>query len=203
MTGLPILKSDAMKVYAAVGQALCTWASAESALTLIFYTLAGNKTRQQAAAIMDSIISFDTRIDVLDALYTLKNASEEDAEIWRKLIARCRKLYKKRHKLAHFRLIVTQTKTGRNIPEIAPFFSYENWLNGKLLSLSLAEIEQLNAQFDELHDALLWILERLVSKRRKGKFAQDGEDPPPIAHLRSLARQSLLERQKQPQSIAP
>lgn len=185
-------------MYAAVGEALSNWATAETGLTMLFYGLCGTETRQQASAIMDTIISFDTRMDVVSALFALRDPSAEDAEFWRKFSGKCRKLYSRRHRIAHFRLLAAERKDGSIKADIAPFFSHEKWVTGGLKTLTIGEINELSERFIDLHDALLWMIPRVAAEAPpKEYFGQDDAEPPLITLVREAARQSLLEQQQQ------
>jgi hypothetical protein len=195
MTMAPIPAADAMYVYAAVGQALSTWTTVETDLTMAFYNLCGTQTRQQAAAILDTIIAFDIRVDVLNALFALKKPAETDAELWRKVIERCRKYYKKRHEIAHFRLMAIERKKGVVTAEIAPFFSYEKWMTSNLPTLTIVQIDERATKFEQMHFALLWIVQKLaVEEQPTEYFAPDPEEPELITQLRALALLSIEER---------
>lgn len=92
-------------------------------MSQLFWHVSGGTTLQKAEAIFDTVVSFETRIAILDAVVACdENLTDEEKVIWANLSTRLRKLYKKRHEVAHF---------GVSSPEdlvkgtrIAPFFTW-------------------------------------------------------------------------------
>ena len=105
-----------------VGITLHAWSQVESGMAQLFWQVSGSDL-EKAEAVFDTIVSFETRIAVLDAVIACDGLMpEEEKEVWTSLSARLRKLYKKRHEIAHFGVASpADIVTGARI---APFFTW-------------------------------------------------------------------------------
>src|SRR5262245_49679864 len=89
----------------AVGHALRTWGMFELMLAQLFGMLSDYSDYKKAYAIFETIISFETRVDILDALMALEGLTPLEHETWRRFSSKIRKNHKKRHELAHFSVL--------------------------------------------------------------------------------------------------
>jgi hypothetical protein len=106
----------------AVGTTLHAWSQVESGISQLFWHVSGTSLHK-AEAIFDTVVSFETRIAVLDAVVACEDTlSEDEKEVWTSLSVRLRKLYKKRHEVAHFGVASPEDFVSGT--RIAPFFTW-------------------------------------------------------------------------------
>lgn len=180
----------------AAGNALHAWSGVELALAWLFEILSDINNQGKSHAIFDAIVSFDARLNVVDAVMTMETISDLDREVWNKLVARLEKKYKKRHEIAHFN--ISSNASGISL---SPFLTQGTILRGEKRSLSTAEINERAVSFNGLRLALTWIVLHAIKRRHPGAGIPMPE-PPLIAQLRALAVQTLEERERKRQHPA-
>jgi hypothetical protein len=177
--------SDFKDLMATVGFSLHAWAQVETVLGILFLEVSGIRHPYQAGAIFDSIVDFRSRLAMLDAAMEHSNASELELEIWTRLSARLRKLYKRRHEIAHFGISEADIVKATTI---SPFFTFNKLLRRTHRTLTKGQIDVRGLQFAEAGAAVRW-LARAISKR-KGLFARPvpgpDEEPRLIVQIRAL-----------------
>jgi hypothetical protein len=186
-------------VMAQVGLCLSSWSQVETGMGLLFGTVGGIGDYRRAFTIFDAIVSFETRVAVLDTAMALETThlTDEDREIWSAVSARLRKLYKKRHEVAHFS---TDFRTIAAQPGIRPFFSWNKDDQGRAKFLSLKEMQERAAKFGEAAAAVTWFNGSLQQQKLPPEFrpAQIPE-PPLIVRIRELRAQKKQAPPLQPQ----
>ncbi|MFN5129473.1 MAG: hypothetical protein ACK519_10665 [Sphingomonadaceae bacterium] len=131
----PIVERD--QLAAAVGYALDEWTQVEITLAFIFCSIFDDTktplpsgytewsemsvTQRMLHSIMDAIIGFDTRIDVISAAVRDANISPLLKTIWGKLNARLKKKYKSRHQIAHFMILEIEEEGKPTCYRLTPF----------------------------------------------------------------------------------
>jgi hypothetical protein len=176
-------------VLSQVGLCLNAWSQVETGMGIVFGGVSGMDNYRNACTIFDAILSFDARIAVLDTAVRIETTflDQEDREIWAALSARLRKLYKRRHEVAHFSV---DYGTMIDKPGIRPFFSWNKHAKDEAKFLSLKEMQELSDRFTEASTAIHWFNNVAQRKRLPPQFQpQPVEEPPLIAHIReSLAQ---------------
>ena len=179
----------------AVGAALSNWSLVELQLSGLFCNLSRIEQRQ-ARAIFDGIISFEVRLGICDRLMAFQPVSELEAEMWTRLSARLSKFYKKRHELAHFSVLHSDS----GAVAIAPFLTSAA-IGGKVRELSTDQIRERSGKFIELHMAVHWFATRAFhGSSRPPAESPDPQEPPLVPRLRDAASQ-ILEAKKQQNTI--
>jgi hypothetical protein len=95
------MADDRNQILVAVGDALENWSRVEIHLTNLFSTLSDLQDKRdiqinrKAHAIFDTIVSFETRLQVIDTPMAEERLSELDLETWARCSARLNKFYKK------------------------------------------------------------------------------------------------------------
>lgn len=182
----------------AVGQALQTWGALENNLTDMFANLSDIPHRGKAFALFDTIISFETKADVIDTLMSIEKLTALEHETWRRFSAQLRKHYKKRHEIAHFGLVGDTTKEGDVRYKLSPFLSLGGIVRGQVRTLTTKEIQARKAKFLDLNGALWWF-SMDVETRRGRRPSNPMQAPPLVLRLRELAAQILEERERKQQ----
>jgi len=175
---------------AAVGIALNGWSQVEVAMSSLFYVVSGIDNEGKAGAIFDAVISLETRLAILDAAIENEPSVADDCELWAALSARIRKLYKKRHEVAHF-LTPSSPQTATSI---SPFFSLEKHYRGTNKTLTDMEILQRAEKFGDVADAVTWFRDVWLPKvRLERPPSEPPEEPPLISHiLESLSQKKVV-----------
>jgi hypothetical protein len=183
----------------AVGLTLHAWSQVESAMSQLFWHVSGTDDMHKAEAIFDTIVSFETRIAVLDAVTACEDQlSDEEKLIWASLSSRLRKFYRKRHEVAHF---------GISSPEdmiygtrITPFFT---WGKARAKTNKYLNHDQIMARanaFASASRAVGWFTSIMLQRRLP---SEDGEPPPQepelILHIRELLAQRREGQPPQPE----
>ena len=192
----------------AIFDALAAWSNVEVQLAMLFAVLSGiqdvrdNRLNPKAHTIFDAVINFDARLSIIDALMAEEALTPLEAETWARGSNKFRKLYKKRHALAHF--AISSNPTNPLAPEIEwdhaimPFFTLGSIMRGTAKTLSASQILDRTPKFAEAANAISYFTE--VASRRRGKPADSPTpEPPLVARLRASASQILEERQKRQQ----
>ena len=170
---------------AQVGATLHAWNQVESAMGLVFLATSGISNFLKAGSIFDSVISFEARIAVLDAAVTHdEKLSADEKEVWLCLSAKLRKLYKKRHEVAHFSLLSEDMRDGERI---LPYFTWNKHARNSTKHLTLAQLAERSAKFTAASEAVTW---QSTLRRQKDLPPRANEPPTPtpqmILHIREL-----------------
>lgn len=187
-------------VMMAVGTAINSWNQVESGMGILFLAVSDIANPYKAGAIFDRMVSFETRLAVLDAAMEFEALISEDEKlIWTNLSARLRKNYKKRHEVAHF-----TTGTPEDMAEGAGIFPYFTWnkhhtSNTKLLTQP--QILERSLKFSALSNCVTWFSRTAAHRKQPAKFPPpSSEEPPLIAHIREL---ELLKKQESERQRPP
>jgi hypothetical protein len=183
---------------ATLGGALAAWSNVENNMGLLFNAASGIPDMQKSGAIFDAVVAFEARLAVLNATIENDNSlSEEDKELWACLSDRLRKLYKKRHEVAHFSVIGDVP----NATSIAPFFTWNKHNRNAIKSLTITQIFERSGKFSEAANAMSWF----VNLVQRAKFPppirpQPLAEPDLIVRIRGLIAQKREAQTPQPQS---
>jgi hypothetical protein len=152
---LPPFPKKYAALMAEVGNTLNSWSTVETGMGLLFNSLTGPANINKSYAIFDAVVSFEVRVAVLDAAIELEPLfTEEEREVWACLSARLRKLYKKRHEVAHF--TIKEKLDPQNASAISPFFSWNKELRSTAKFLTAAQIRERADKFDQAALAVTW-----------------------------------------------
>lgn len=158
-------KSDTVDELAiAIGHALSAWTSVEMALADLFEQVSGLPT-VKAHILMASIVSFDARMAVCNALMNDSDDFRDVLPLWHKVGERILKGYKSRHQIAHFSFLGNEQGVS-----ISPYFSIGNAFLGKTKNLGVAEISHKRERFDELKTAVYWFVMRHKTRNMQTKI---------------------------------
>lgn len=181
----------------AAGKALQVWGGLEILISKMFATISDIPGQQKGSAVCDSVISFETRMDMLDVLMKFETIEPLELETWLRFSAKLRKKYKKRHELAHFSIFTMHRGSPQDetstVYTLSPFLTYGSLINGEIRHLSAEQIRERAASFRELTQALTWF-ECEASARRGFPGGNRWPVSPLIVRLRELAAQILEER---------
>lgn len=155
--------NNADELAIAVGHALSAWTGVELAMDNLFTEISG-LSPNKAHILMATIISFETRLAVCSAFMEAEPEMNDVLELWHKVATKLAKGYKSRHHVAHFTFLST-AKDGNTSVTVAPYFSIGRAILGKNTEIGVAEINQKQAIFEELKDAVHWFWQlRLMRK---------------------------------------
>lgn len=181
---------EVMELHCNVSLALAQWALIEHNIYILFNAIA-DVPKLQSRAIFSTIVDFRTRLSVIDSLYALEEADDQEKAMWLKMSARIRKYYSKRHELAHGSPSI-RGEPLRWMPMPSPHTLAANEHHG----LSAQEISDRCDRFVEIFEAVAWFTERADLRRREVAInrPQQSEEPLLIPRLRELAIRSLEDR---------
>lgn len=203
--------ADKSTLSIAIVDALAQWGTLEVQIAGLFRSLSDIRPAilrrvPKAYTIFDAIISFDGRLAVIDALMAEEEITPLEAETWNRFSKRLRKLYKRRHGLAHFVLSETGDDVqdrGKWNHEIIPFFSLSALLDGKVneRALGVNQIKEREQHFGEAAAAISYFIEQAEARRGR-PLDSPMPEPPLVARIRETASQILEERARKPQPLA-
>lgn len=182
---------------AQVGITLHAWNQVENALGLLFNSVSQIVDAKKAGSIFDAIVSFDSRLKVLNAAIESSNyISKENREIWGALSARLRQLYKKRHEVAHFTIPHESFTTGQRI---SPYFTWNKHQKNTVKYLTIAQLHERSNKFSAAGQAVSWFTTYVSgdSRVRPAAFGYPPEGPMLIAHIRKLCAKKRAENASQ------
>lgn len=183
----------------AVGFTLNAWSLVEEKLAVLFQGLLEHHRIETAFVIMATIVSFETRLAVVDALVQREPLLEDEIALWDKLKVKIGKGYKSRHQVAHFSFMYAWKDNELSWTKLAPFYSFGGAILGNESLIGVAEIEQKRVRFKELEDALDW-MGRYLNMRRYSSEVSLQPEPALIVHLRQQITGTPAARQSSPQS---
>lgn len=193
----------------AIVDALAAWGAVEVELAMLFVILAGFSRPSKTSVfsrtghlIFDTIISFDTRMDIVDALTKDGQFSELEQETWNRCSIRLRKLYKRRHELAHFIFNAKINDDGSLAYHISPFFTFSAAMRSDLSTLDVPRIIERKEHFAEMVKALSYFARFALDKNGHAEGIRLPE-PPIVSRFRISASQILEERQTRQRSSRP
>jgi hypothetical protein len=99
------LSDEEERFYGALGKAITQWQEVEQALAMLFLDAHTQDTWLRANVVFHSVLSFETRMDMVDAALKVSRSKAFLAK-WEPLFKRCAKRAKRRNQLAHFTLSV-------------------------------------------------------------------------------------------------
>lgn len=155
----------------AVGLALDQWTRVEIMLTFILASAFDDTTdplpsgfasydelsvqQRMLYDMMDAIVSFDVRVDVVSAAISQANVSNQVRSIWTALQARLKKAHKSRHQIAHFIFSEIEQEDGSQSVKLVPFATATTRTTEKRLGVS--EIDTKRLRYAELADSMSWV----------------------------------------------
>lgn len=170
-------------------------------LANLFATISDIPSIHRAHAVFDTIVSFETRADILDTLMAGENISPLEHETWTRYSIKIRKSYKKRHELAHFNVAETQ-RHGKPVYRLAPFSTFGNTLRNDAKYLTYEEVAGRDSSFRELAIGGIWFW--IEANGRRGLPPNiPMPEPQLIVRLKASAAQILEERAQQRMPPAP
>jgi hypothetical protein len=177
---------------AAVGSCLNAWAWVENGMGLLFYNVSGIDHMARAGAIFDSVVAFEGRIAMLDAAIDHEPLlSDEEKLIWACLSRRLRKLYKRRHAVAHFSIV------DESYQAISPFFTWNKQAKKTAKTLTIGQISERSRQFSEASAAVSWFGGHMQSRKLQIPVHPQLIEAPPLI-LRILELLSRSQRGDEP-----
>lgn len=189
-----------------IANALATWSEVEAMLTFVLVSVMDRSRtpmspgitpwdeeslqRRMSHTIMNAVIGFDTRVDIVSAVIAESDLSKDLKRIWPKFTVKLKKAYKRRHKVAHF-IFDQVAKRGNAIQVfVAPLPTTVTTMEAE--RLNRAKLNELSADFEQYGLALRWFMQSVDIQRRrsKGPRAQAPE-------LIQLARQASENQNRQ------
>ncbi|HUY68245.1 MAG TPA: hypothetical protein VMV79_02975 [Alphaproteobacteria bacterium] len=135
----------------AIGECLTTWATVELYLSMLFSQITGMKNLI-GFAVWDSVISFEAKLNALNAAFNIAIQDDDLKSIWGELGNRISKKHKKRNEIVHSTLVNVD-----NVSKLVPYFVIgKQAKNG----LSPKEIVERTQSFQELAAAIYWFIQR-------------------------------------------
>ena len=183
------------ELFSAIGGALHQWSGVEFALSGLFEIISGIPNPKKSNAVFDTIISFETRVDVTNSLMAFETLSDLDRETWNRFALKLKKKYKKRHEIAHFTIL-----PNAEVAALSPFYTFGTELRDEVKTLSPKEIRDRKESFASFHLAVNWF--KYEAMRRRGLIESNPTPiPQPVVRCRESAALILEERaRKQQQS---
>lgn len=142
----------------AIGQCITTWAAVERALTLLYTDCVGcgvgTPEFTSHAAIFNSVISIDARLDMIEA--ALRTRRTGFLNSWKTLRDKVGKRYKKRNEVAHSDIAQTGMQDGSQLVRLLVFPTLTTGVHGgptKLLRL--AELRDRRKSFERLSNEVI------------------------------------------------
>lgn len=151
-----------------------TWAMVERDIALLYCECMGagvglgsGKSFGLHAAIFDSVISIDARLDMISAALKWRSGILFDSTIsspdyvieWKSLRGKIRKKYDKRNEIAHSDIIQRGMDNGSQLVRLAPFPTFTNTTFKTLLSL--AELREREKIFSKLACDIVTFIDRI------------------------------------------
>lgn len=177
----------------AIGHALAGWSTVEIGLARLFCIMSDIPKMDTALAVVDTIVSFEIRLQVCNSLMRIEAASELEKCMWEKFSAKLMKLYKRRHRIAHFSFVRRSDKLGDFRGYIGPFFNNSAIVSEDVELLGVPEIEELDKRFMQARVTTHWFLGE-AAKRRGVSDLLIRPEPEQVQNLRDLAVQTLEAR---------
>ena len=192
----PYLKPphDNIEILAAAGYCLERWTCVENHLEILYSTVSGMKKEPYAQIILASIVSFEVRLALCHAAMSLTKTTARQKEIWNWLYNRLTKGYKKRHEVAHFRLVYYHSLKRW---ELTPFYSFGRHYEVTEHGLTVRQIEERAAIFNHLGADLFWFAHDLRGHLRKRGGRRQPMPGRVRQHLEQVAR-TRAEQSRQP-----
>jgi len=195
---------------AGAGLALQEWTRVEMMLAHLFVSLLDRtrsapvsgtpweqvpQQRRLAHSLINSVVAFDARVDLVAAAIEESDLSDELNALWPPIEARLRKKYKSRHEAAHF-LIEIQIYSDR--PSEVFLFPFATTVtSGAVKKLTRANLDHKAKQFIECGEALYWYRQRVELERGR-RVARPIAEPALVQRVRQS-----LETQKQAAQSPP
>lgn len=201
-------KDDALKVEreqiaAGAGLAIAEWSLVETALAFLFVSLLDRSSvpvasgltmwadeepeRRILHSLINSVIGFAARIDLVGAAMTEADVSDEIRFMWPSIASRLLKKYKSRHEVAHFHISNVEMEPGKWVARLEPFATSVGSYSGKRYDRH--ELDKKTETFRELRMALLWYRGEIEIER-----GREPERHAPIPPLIQRVLQSLESR---------
>jgi hypothetical protein len=141
---------DAM--FAQLGRALHAWSNIETALSEFFSAIHGvawQDNRHPLRAALESVVSLDARVAMIEAsIHADDSIPVEYLDNFNSLKNKLIQQYKKRHKLAHFKMAVDWNS---NEATIMPFYTMEKHMSQTQETLSISDIDLRLNRFHSLN----------------------------------------------------
>ncbi len=196
------LEATKEQLAAGAGLALAAWTTVEIMLTFVFVALMDRSSKRSAEGfvpwdaenlqrrlyhtILNTIISFDVRVDMVGAAIEESDLRKDLKALWPNLGKRLKKGYKSRHEAAHFMFDQIQQEDGSLVVLLAPFpTTVVNFEEAKRLNRK--QLDEKRERFEAVIDALRWYWSAIEIQRKR----QKGPRPPApalIQHARQVAK---------------
>ena len=146
----------------AVGECITTWAAVERSLSALYCECVGSPIGAPDfwlhASIFDSVISIDTRLDMIQAALernsgTLKPKAKRAQHLldWKKLRAKIRRKYTKRNEVAHSDVSQSMDKDGSTLVRLLAYPTLTTGgLDGNQTFLDVKQLRERTTVFDNL-----------------------------------------------------
>jgi hypothetical protein len=180
-----------------VGHTLHFWNQVESAMGLLFTISSGISDPLKAGALFDAVIAFEARIAVLGATISHQSVlGDTEKKIWSCLSAKLRKLYRKRHEVAHFSLLPEDMLSGEGI---RPYFTWNKHARQSAKYLTKPQLYERGQRFNQASQAVMWFVAEMRTRTPPVAAPQlPNPEPQMIAHIRELLARSQQAQTEQP-----
>lgn len=184
------------------GQALSTWTQIEYYTSYIFSSISGMADEENALLVMKSIISFDTRLAIIDTVFSRSAHTNDLKTIWDRLSVRIRGQSRERNQVAHFQIFTLwEFSNIGGGPEavFVPFHSPADAFKDLPKRLTVEQILEMRDRWQQLALAAQWLNRQVEPPKPYFDVKPHIPEPPIINELRASAIQSQKTKQVEPQ----
>jgi hypothetical protein len=185
------LQQDCDEIARKTGWALSAWTQIEFQIAHLFSRISYIPNEEQSLAIMKTIISLDTRIDVVITLIDKSHLQNDLKPLLIRLLNKIKKQSKRRNYIAHFAIInVMEFTEGMQwVAALIPFANPSLIYEGFPTKLNAKDIEEMRVRWLNIASCLEWFVKILSSDPETPK-----EHIPPehelVTELRNSENQS-------------
>lgn len=185
----------------AIGHALSEWTKVEMSMTYVFTSVMDTSSipvtqglilwaneepgRRMAHTVINAIIGFDARADVITATIAESDLASELKAFWPAIAQRLKKKYKKRHEIAHFMISNIEQEDGSWVAMVTPFATSVGSYSEKRLSANDVIIRK--DTFRELGETLAWFRSQVECQRGRNT-APLLPEPPLVQRVRQFLK---------------
>jgi hypothetical protein len=148
----------------AVGECILAWSQVERGICLMYCELIGHgpgaRTFSMHAAIFDSVISIDARLDMIETAIFQRIGTI--VPVWNKLRNKVRDGYDRRNQMAHSDIIQSGLKGKPVAVRILSFPTFTNGNSPNKALFDLRQIRERREKFEQLSGEVIKVTRRLL-----------------------------------------
>jgi hypothetical protein len=177
------LEAERDQLSIGIANALATWSEVEMMLAFVFVSVLDRSRtpmqtglihwddeslqRRMSHTIMNAIIGFDTRVDVVTKVIAESDLRNNLKRLWPGVAQRLKTTYKRRHKAAHFIFDQVAKRDGSIRIYVAPLPATVTSMEDT--RFNRPKIDELTADFEQFGLALRWFMHCVEIQRRRLK----------------------------------